>query len=210
MKKVALLVAALAALATAAVAQAAPPGGGGPPDPVHGFAYEEVVLGQQRTNQQGQPIGPPETVSANEHRPDQIDTAAAQRPGRINPRIQAVPGCYNAWAQRNGRSPLGFLLYTFRHTAHFCWNSTNTITSLTRSVQPSAVDPIWHYGGLNSSTGWWYVWCCGRSNTGHYGMRRGYFYSQIFPGAPITGRNYPRVEIWVHGNGTWTYTTSAS
>jgi hypothetical protein len=186
------------ALALASSASAAPP------DPVHGLAYEETVLGEQPTNKQGQPIGPPITVPANEHRPDQADLSTARKA-----RMLATPGCKTIWAQRNGRSPLGFLLYTFRHSANFCWNSTNTITSLTRSVQPTPVDALWHYGGLNSSTGWWYTWCCGNARSGHYGMRRGYFYASIFPGGPITGRAFPQVDVWVHGNGSWTYATYA-
>jgi len=167
------------------------------------------------TDRAGSPIGPTVSEPQAEFAPTQSDLAAAPVtddsaviPVRTAKRtVMAAAGCRDIDAWRYSTSFLfGTLVYKFHQTVHFCWNSANKLTVVNTGTYVSNVDPNWTYRGLTASDGYFFEWCCGAAQSGHYGLREGHF-DNCVPKYGCVGSEYPWVKIWVQGDGSWSYDT---
>jgi hypothetical protein len=165
------------------------------------------------TDREGSPTGP--TISEPELAPSPADLAAAQdavgsavvADRSVRRTVHAAAGCKDIDAWRYSTSFLfGTTVYRFHQTVHFCWNTASKLTAVTTGTYVSNVDPNWTYRGLTASNGYFFTWCCGNTHSGHFGLRQGHFDNCVLKYGCI-GSEYPWVKIWIHGNGTWTYTT---
>lgn len=146
---------------------------------------------------------------ASEHRPSTRESAVTRRIERQarEARASVASGCKTVDVYRYSNSLLGFTVYRFHHVARWCWTYPR-VTSVNRSVYVSNVDPNWAYRGVISSSGWFYQWISGRANSGHYGFRQGKFENCVIKYACV-GSEYPWVKVWVHGDGSYAWSTGA-
>jgi len=167
------------------------------------------------TDRAGDPIGPTVSESATAAAPSQSDLAAARGTqgsaviAARTPRrtVHAAAGCKDIDAWRYSTSFLvGTVVYKFHQTVHFCWNTANQLTVVNTGTYVSNVDPNWIYRGLTASSGYFFTWCCGQAQSGHYGLRQGHFDNCILKYGCV-GSEYPWVKIWIHGDGSWSYDT---
>ena len=167
------------------------------------------------TDRAGNPTGQTVSEPQSSFAPSQSDLAAAQdvqgpavivaRAPRRSP--HAVAGCSDIDAWRYSTSFLfGTLIYKFHETVHYCWNTANKLTVVNTGTHISNVDPNWIYRGLTASDGYFFTWCCGQAQSGHYGLRQGHFDNCVLKYGCI-GSEYPWVKIWIHGDGSWSYST---
>lgn len=112
--------------------------------------------------------------------------------------------CKNVWARRVGHSLLGFVTYKFEHWKYFCWNYP-TITYVEGSHRWLDVDPNFLVRG-QWGDGYWYEWR-GAAHGGQTSYRQGQIENCILHYGCL-GTFYPYVQIWINGNGAWTYSTS--
>jgi len=112
--------------------------------------------------------------------------------------------CKNIWARRIGHSLLGFVTYKFEHWKHFCWNYP-TITYVEGGHRWLEVDPNFLVRG-QWGDGYWYEWR-GAAHGGQTSYRQGQIENCILHYGCL-GTFYPYVQIWINGNGAWTYDTS--
>jgi len=182
------LLVATAALAITSVAAAAPPQeppgrGKHAPAPTSGYtltiedAAGNVVSTQEGTGATGQ-----------EQEPAAFSTASASGCARVD-----------AWVRST--TFFGFTAYRFHQVKHWCWSYPD-ITSVNVGTYFSDVDPNYYVRGTWGH-GWYYTWR-GSSRGGHYSFRQARVENCVLHYGCIRNE-YPWVEIWVNGNGAWTY-----
>jgi hypothetical protein len=171
-----------------------------------------VEIVEQDMDANRRPIGPPRSVPANEHAkhlPDAADrraeSAQGGRPEGRSMRSLQGSGCKQVSIARVGRSFFGAVIYKYWQDKYFCWNYPK-VTTTTVGVHVTNVDPFWFYRGTIQSSGWYYLWCCGNSSSGHYSIRQGKFENCV-PNVGCPGKEYPWVKIWAHADGSYSYET---
>ena len=114
-------------------------------------------------------------------------------------------GCKQVSVARVGKSFFGSVVYKYWQDKYFCWNYPK-VTSVSVGTRVTNVDPFWFYRGTTGSQGWFYTWCCGNGQSGHYSFRQGSFENCV-TNLGCFGKEYPWVKIWARGDGSYTYTT---
>jgi hypothetical protein len=183
----------------------------GPPQKPALVETLDVVI--QRTDDAGNPVGPPQTLHDPQGRPDFADEQAAK--GDPNRRLAGTArvtedwgspsysGCAWIHAWLTERDILGFVVYKYHVRRNWCWNYGHRETSVsTQTPWFTDLDPNFIIIDVSVSPhGWFYTWCCGDGRSGHYAFRQGEIQNCILKYGCI-GTWYPTVEIFVHGNGT--------
>jgi len=192
----------IVAPATLVVALAVTPGGALAAGPTAGdpntaaVAWEEIQWDEITYDKNGQVISEKHGSGKLEDGGVTIDAAEGGEGGSGN--------CKNVWARRIGHSVLGFVVWKFEHWKYFCW-SYPTITYVEGGHRWLDIDPNWLVRG-QWGDGYWYEWR-GAAHGGQTSYRQGQIENCAFHIGCI-GTWYPYVQIWINGNGAWTYDTS--
>jgi hypothetical protein len=120
--------------------------------------------------------------------------------------IEAAAGsaCATVDAWRRSGTLFGATAYVFHQVKHWCW-AYPRITSVNVGSYFSDVDPNYLVRGTWGSE-WFYTWR-GSAQGGHYSQRQAQVENCVLHYGCLR-TEYPVVEIWVNGNGAWTYNTS--
>ena len=113
-------------------------------------------------------------------------------------------GCDTVDAYVTKKDWLGVqVVWRYHQVKHWCW-SYPRITTLSVGARFSDVD--WSSAVINfydNGYGWYYTWA-GSPAGGHYSYRQGSVSNCILRVGCIS-TSYPQIEIWVNGNGAWTW-----
>jgi len=115
--------------------------------------------------------------------------------------------CRTLSVARVHRTFLGFVAFKFWQRKRWCWRYPR-ILSTTVSTYITNVDPNFQYKGVVSSSGNWYVWCCGNPYSGQTSFREARFTNCILK-IGCVGEYYPWVRINARANGSYAYTTGS-
>jgi len=113
--------------------------------------------------------------------------------------------CRTARVARVHRSLLGFVLFKFWHWKRWCWRyprilsvqSGTYVTDVDSAIYPREELPPIDYR---------FVWCCGRSDSGHFSRRQRHFENCVVRYGCFSNF-YPWVLIRAHGDGSYSWRT---
>jgi hypothetical protein len=189
--------------AIAAASLIAIPTGQADPGPLDTTGSEFVVF---NVNRDGSQTVVSDTISSNRRAVFTGRGSAASTAVRTRPARAAATQCSTMGWTRIGRSAVfGTVLWKFTQYVSWCWDGVN-VTSVQRWTEPCCVGLTWSYAGVVSSSGSYYMWCCGNPRSGHWGYRKGQF-NQSVPPWGIVDSAYPWIKIWVHRNGSWAHSS---
>ena len=113
--------------------------------------------------------------------------------------------CRRVDVARVHRTLLGAVAFKFWHWKRWCYRYPR-ILSVNMGTYVTDVDPNFKYRGVVSAWSHYFVWCCGRLDSGHVSYRQGRFDNCIlYIGCVAT--YYPWVRIRVHANGSYGWNT---
>jgi hypothetical protein len=113
--------------------------------------------------------------------------------------------CRRVDVARVHRTLLGAVAFKFWHWKRWCYRYPR-ILSVNMGTYVTNVDPNFQYRGVVSAWNHYFVWCCGRLDSGHVSYRQGRFDNCIlYIGCVAT--YYPWVRIRAHANGTYSWNT---
>jgi hypothetical protein len=115
--------------------------------------------------------------------------------------------CRTVSVARVHRTFLGFVAFKFWQRKRWCW-SYPRILSKEVTTYVTDVDPNYQYGGVVSSWGSWYMWCCGTAYSGHSSFRQARFTNCVLK-IGCVGEYYPWVRINSRANGSFVYATGS-
>lgn len=113
--------------------------------------------------------------------------------------------CRTARVARVHRSLFGFVLFKYWHWKRWCWRYPRVL-SVQSGTYVTNVDGAIYYRGETSAIDYPYVWCCGRSDSGHFSQRQGHLENCVFRYGCFSNF-YPWVRIRAHGDGSYTWRT---
>jgi hypothetical protein len=114
-------------------------------------------------------------------------------------------GCDTVNAYVTQKDAFGiYVVWRYHQLKHWCWIYPSVLTNPSIGAYFSDVDPysaVVNYD--NHGYGYYYTWA-GSGHGGHFSERNGSVSNCVFRVGCI-GTAYPYVDIWVNGNGAWTW-----
>ena len=113
--------------------------------------------------------------------------------------------CRRVDVARVHRTLLGAVAFKFWHWKRWCYRYPR-ILSVSTGTYVTNVDPNYQYRGVVSAWNQYFVWCCGRADSGHVSYRQARFDNCVLYIGCI-GTYYPWVRIRAHANGSYAWNT---